>query len=269
MSCMPYFFFWQRKERKKKEKPQGIGIFDRYPTITVVNKKYDVHSVRGLHCTWLVPRTRASSDGVDDSDSEEWIHLKRVYVDITSCNTVGFDRLVKSQEGLETEVGPRINLVVHFFCNQAFVWCLAGIDYEMPELGSDGLVLGIRTLSVKPHCCHTLARDGQGPSKPLKEIVPEKEPISVIDLSNDESIGLEMAPVASGIGLGTSIKEDHREPTSDSERIPELERVTPAAAGDMGTCHYHHYFGVGSGSMTSVATICGVSSRLRPLDSRL
>ncbi|KAI5683457.1 hypothetical protein M9H77_04685 [Catharanthus roseus] len=25
----------------------------------------------------------------------------------------------------------------------------------MPELGSDGLVLGIRTLSVEPHCCIT------------------------------------------------------------------------------------------------------------------
>ncbi|KAI5683617.1 hypothetical protein M9H77_04845 [Catharanthus roseus] len=44
----------------------------------------------------------------------------------------------------------------------------------MPELGSDGLVLGIRTLSVEPHCCITcyfkfgvLARDGQGPNKPL------------------------------------------------------------------------------------------------------
>ncbi|KAI5654231.1 hypothetical protein M9H77_31418 [Catharanthus roseus] len=25
----------------------------------------------------------------------------------------------------------------------------------MPELGSDGLVLGLRTLSVEPHCCIT------------------------------------------------------------------------------------------------------------------
>ncbi|KAI5661821.1 hypothetical protein M9H77_21144 [Catharanthus roseus] len=28
-------------------------------------------------CTWLVSRTRASSDGVDNLDSREWIHLKR------------------------------------------------------------------------------------------------------------------------------------------------------------------------------------------------
>ncbi|KAI5677734.1 hypothetical protein M9H77_08684 [Catharanthus roseus] len=40
----------------------------------------------------------------------------------------------------------------------------------------------------------------------LREIVPEREPISVIDLFDDESIeGPEMAPVAPGIGLGTSI----------------------------------------------------------------
>ncbi|KAI5662670.1 hypothetical protein M9H77_21993 [Catharanthus roseus] len=91
---------------------------------------------------WLVPSTRASSDGVDDSDSGEWIHLKRgidikgcgqsVYVDTASCSAVGFE--------LDNKIGPRAYL------------CLAGIDYEKPELGSDGLVLGIRTLSVEPHC---------------------------------------------------------------------------------------------------------------------
>ncbi|KAI5654808.1 hypothetical protein M9H77_31995 [Catharanthus roseus] len=47
-----------------------------------------VGSVRGLHCTWLVPRTRASSDGVDDSDSRKWIHLKRG-VDREGCGPIG------------------------------------------------------------------------------------------------------------------------------------------------------------------------------------
>ncbi|KAI5649815.1 hypothetical protein M9H77_35820 [Catharanthus roseus] len=47
--------------------------------------------------------------------------------------------------------------------------------------------------------------------------------------------GPEMAPVAPGIGLGTSIEEDPSEPTSDSEMTPEPERVAPAAIGDMGT----------------------------------
>ncbi|KAI5668272.1 hypothetical protein M9H77_18125 [Catharanthus roseus] len=70
----------------------------------------------------------------------------------------------------------------------------------------------------------------------LREIVPERELIPVIDLSDDESVeGPEMAPVAPGIGLGTSIEEDHSEPTLDSEMPPEAERAAPAAAGDMST----------------------------------
>ncbi|KAI5655025.1 hypothetical protein M9H77_32212 [Catharanthus roseus] len=49
----------------------------------------------------------------------------------------------------------------------------------------------------------------------LKEIIPEREPIPVIDFSDDESVeGPEMAPVvAPGIGPGTSIEED---PSSQS-----------------------------------------------------
>ncbi|KAI5657819.1 hypothetical protein M9H77_26612 [Catharanthus roseus] len=44
-----------------------------------VNSGHDLvfGSVRELHCTWLVPHTRASSDGIDVSDSGEWIYLKR------------------------------------------------------------------------------------------------------------------------------------------------------------------------------------------------
>ncbi|KAI5668331.1 hypothetical protein M9H77_18184 [Catharanthus roseus] len=47
-----------------------------------------------------------------------------------------------------------------------------------------------------------------------REIVPERESISVIDLSNSESVE---RPVASGIGLGASIEEDPSEPKSDVE----------------------------------------------------
>ncbi|KAI5680649.1 hypothetical protein M9H77_01876 [Catharanthus roseus] len=65
----------------------------------------------------------------------------------------------------------------------------------------------------------------------LREIVPKREPFLVIDLSDDELVeGPEMAPVAPGIGLGTSIEEDPSEPTSDSEMMPELEGVVPADA---------------------------------------
>ncbi|KAI5662215.1 hypothetical protein M9H77_21538 [Catharanthus roseus] len=31
---------------------------------------------------------------------------------------------------------------VRLFGNRVHVWCLAGIDYKMPELGSDDLVMG-------------------------------------------------------------------------------------------------------------------------------
>ncbi|KAI5663827.1 hypothetical protein M9H77_23150 [Catharanthus roseus] len=40
---------------------------------------------------------------------------------------------------------------VRLFCNRALVWCFAGIDYKMLELGFDGIVLGIRTLPMEPH----------------------------------------------------------------------------------------------------------------------
>ncbi|KAI5683441.1 hypothetical protein M9H77_04669 [Catharanthus roseus] len=70
----------------------------------------------------------------------------------------------------------------------------------------------------------------------LREIIPEREPILVIDLSDDDSVeGSEMAPVAPGIGPGTSIEEDPSEPTSDSEITPEPEQRAPAVTGSMGT----------------------------------
>ncbi|KAI5671849.1 hypothetical protein M9H77_12213 [Catharanthus roseus] len=69
----------------------------------------------------------------------------------------------------------------------------------------------------------------------LREIIPEREPIPVIDLFDDESVeGPEIAPVAPRIGPGTSIEEDPSEPTSDSEMMPEPERGAPAVTGSMG-----------------------------------
>ncbi|KAI5676674.1 hypothetical protein M9H77_07624 [Catharanthus roseus] len=55
-----------------------------------VNSDYDLvfGSIRGFYCTWLVPCTRASSDGMDVSDSGEWIHLKRG-VDRGGCSLIG------------------------------------------------------------------------------------------------------------------------------------------------------------------------------------
>lgn len=37
-----------------------------------------------------------------------------------------------------------------FFGNRALVWCLVDIDYEMPELGSNDLVLGSRLCPWSP-----------------------------------------------------------------------------------------------------------------------
>ncbi|KAI5681103.1 hypothetical protein M9H77_02330 [Catharanthus roseus] len=85
----------------------------------------------------------------------------------------------------------------------------------------------------------------------LREIVPEREPIPVINLSDDESVeGPEMASVAPGIGLGKSIEEDPSEPTSDSEMMPELEGVAPTDAE--GTTTF-----IAGGSPLSVSPICG------------
>ncbi|KAI5664322.1 hypothetical protein M9H77_23645 [Catharanthus roseus] len=210
-------------------------------------------SLRGLHCMWLVPRRRASFDGMDDSDWGEWIHLKRG-VDCGGC-------------------GPRAELG-----SGLCPWSPTVALHDLLNLGRRSCANVSRfaqtsQLRLKPSC--RLARDGQGPSKPLKayklvprgtqmsylaavdlvaelgasqdyvviissysikEIVPKREPILVIDLSDDESVeGLEMAPVAPGIGLGTSIEEDPSEPTSNSEMTPEPKRVAPAAAWDMGT----------------------------------
>ncbi|KAI5683859.1 hypothetical protein M9H77_05087 [Catharanthus roseus] len=107
--------------------------------------------VRGLRFTWLVSHTRASSNGVDDSDSGEWIHLKKG-VDSRGCGPIGLrGHYIMLCCGVRPPSGN--DMGVRLFCNQALVWCLAGIDYEMPKLGCDGLVLGIQTLSVEPHCC--------------------------------------------------------------------------------------------------------------------
>ncbi|KAI5666896.1 hypothetical protein M9H77_16749 [Catharanthus roseus] len=87
--------------------------------------------VSGLHCTWLVSRTRVSSDEVD------------------GFLTLRVDPLKEARSTLRA--WPKCAVV----CNRALVLCLAGIDYEMLELGSDGLVLGIQTLTVEPQCCIT------------------------------------------------------------------------------------------------------------------
>ncbi|KAI5663573.1 hypothetical protein M9H77_22896 [Catharanthus roseus] len=96
-------------------------------------------------------------------DSGEWIHLKKGVVPWrawpnrsmwTPHHALRWDGcLVESQEGLETKVGPRADLVIlgeRLFGNRVLVWCLAGIDYEIPEFNSDYLVVGSEPYPLSP-----------------------------------------------------------------------------------------------------------------------
>ncbi|KAI5672536.1 hypothetical protein M9H77_12900 [Catharanthus roseus] len=158
------------------------------------------YRVRGLHCIWLVPRTRASSDGVDDSNLGEWIYLKR---GISS----GWSGAQQATEVLSQEFwikSPR----------GTYVYVLSFYTRSVCKMTHPSHRWTYRegTLSDEP----SRTTSSSSSSYSLREIVPEREPISVIDLSDDESVERpEMAPVAPGIELGTSIKEDLSEPTSD------------------------------------------------------
>ncbi|KAI5656416.1 hypothetical protein M9H77_25209 [Catharanthus roseus] len=107
---------------------------------------------------------------------------------------------------------------------------------QMSYLAAVDLVAGLGVSQVEGTLVDEPSRTTSSSSYSLKEIVPQREPILVIDLSDDESVkGPEMATVAQGIGLETSIEEDPSEPTSDSKRTPESERVAPVPTRDMGT----------------------------------
>ncbi|KAI5681608.1 hypothetical protein M9H77_02836 [Catharanthus roseus] len=98
--------------------------------------------VSRLHCTWLVPRTKASSNDVD------------------GFLTLRVDPLEDGRSTLRAWPnrylrGHRIMLcggtvAYAVVCNRALVRYLAGIDYEVPELSSDGLVLGSRLCPWSP-----------------------------------------------------------------------------------------------------------------------
>ncbi|KAI5682477.1 hypothetical protein M9H77_03705 [Catharanthus roseus] len=144
--------------------------------------------IRELHCTWLVPHTRASSDGIDVSDSGEWIYLKRG-VDRGGCGPIslrgqhimlcgGVGRLVESQEGLETKVIPRADLVavpricslflpmiwrVRLFGNRLLIWCLAGVEAALMCLDS----LRLPSFARNPHVgsCISVVKINSGRSE--------------------------------------------------------------------------------------------------------
>ncbi|KAI5654905.1 hypothetical protein M9H77_32092 [Catharanthus roseus] len=62
--------------------------------------------VSGLHCTWLVPRTKASSDDVDG-----FLTLRVDPLEEGRSTLRAWPNRGESQEGLKTEVGPRADLV--------------------------------------------------------------------------------------------------------------------------------------------------------------
>ncbi|KAI5650161.1 hypothetical protein M9H77_36166 [Catharanthus roseus] len=142
--------------------------------------------VRGLHCTWLVPRMRASSVGVDDSDSGEWIHLKRGVV--------------------PWRAWPN-----------RFTWT------TQHALQWDGCLWRARRglkLRLEAALVSESSETSPSSSYSLREIVPERDPIPVIDLSDSETVE---GPVVQG------------QADSNAGILPEPERVAPVDAEGMDT----------------------------------
>ncbi|KAI5675761.1 hypothetical protein M9H77_06711 [Catharanthus roseus] len=90
-------------------------------------------------------------------------------------------RLAESQEGFETKIGLRADLVgaprsiawdlyewrVRLLWDRALVRFLVGIDYKMPELVANDLVMGSGLCPWSPTVALHLTQDDQRRSKPL------------------------------------------------------------------------------------------------------
>ncbi|KAI5666216.1 hypothetical protein M9H77_16069 [Catharanthus roseus] len=188
--------------------------------------------VIGLHCTWLVPHTRASSDDVDGflilkvDPLEEGRRPRRVWPNWSTWRQSGGARHRGWSQGRP----------------DAALMCLDSL--RLPSCAQNPHVGGIRASRFDTRRTYREGTLVDEPSRTtsssssysLREIVPEREPIPMIDLSDDELVeGPKMEPVALGIGLGTSIEEDPSEPMSDSEMTPEPEREAPTVTGGVGT----------------------------------
>ncbi|KAI5649479.1 hypothetical protein M9H77_35484 [Catharanthus roseus] len=197
--------------------------------------------VSGLHCTRLVPRTRASFDDADEfltlrvDPLEEGRRLRRVWLNRSMWTPHHALRLARNGQGSSKPL--KVRGITGGIRASRFDTRFETLDFRQ--------AVRVNYLNFKmAHPSHRWTyREGTLVGEPsrtmssssssysLREIVPEREPILVIDLSDDESVeGSEMAPVALGIGLRTSIEEDHSEPKSDSEMKPEPEGVAPADA---------------------------------------
>ncbi|KAI5680188.1 hypothetical protein M9H77_01415 [Catharanthus roseus] len=94
-----------------------------------------------------------------------------------------------------------------FVIDRSYVFWLV-FDYEMPELSSDGLVLGIRTLSVEPHSALMCLDSLRLPScarNPHKEITTAHTHV--------DSLSVRISLERSGVPQATECREARRCPT--------------------------------------------------------
>ncbi|KAI5673103.1 hypothetical protein M9H77_13467 [Catharanthus roseus] len=145
----------------------------------------------------------------------------------------------RAQQATKTRIVCKVSFYVVMVLFYSGAYNLVPRGTQMPYSAIVDLVAGLGASQMAHPSLRWTYREGTLVDEPsrttsssssysLREIVPEREPIPVIDLSDDESVeGPEMAPVAPGIGFGTSI-EEASEPTSDSEMRPEPQREAPA-----------------------------------------
>ncbi|KAI5677396.1 hypothetical protein M9H77_08346 [Catharanthus roseus] len=115
--------------------------------------------VSGLHCTWLVPCTRSSFGDVDGFLTLRVHPLEEGH----STLRAWANRYLRGHRVMLCRGTPDVftyYMGMRLFVNRALVWCLAGVDYEMPELGSGDMVIGSRLCLWSPtialHVCLSL-----------------------------------------------------------------------------------------------------------------
>ncbi|KAI5663733.1 hypothetical protein M9H77_23056 [Catharanthus roseus] len=241
------------------------------------------------------PRTRASSDGVDDLDSGEWIHLKRG-VNCGGCSPIGVRghrimlyggfRLSSEESGgtrhrgwsqgrpsrpcpLNSIVALHVSLhsgvEVALMCLDSLrlpnrtrnpysssstnivkikvlprgwalvffrTYSLVPRGTQIPYSAAVDLVAGLRVSQVPFDFSGSTNPKGALVSESnwtslsslfsLREIVPERDPVPIIDLSDNETLeGL----VVQGVEHGVSIEEDSSEAEFDARMLPKPEGV--------------------------------------------
>ncbi|KAI5668976.1 hypothetical protein M9H77_18829 [Catharanthus roseus] len=75
----------------------------------------------------------------------EWYYVRH-----RTMRCDGTTTLWRVKEGLEIKVGLKVDLVVRWLWKLVLVRCLAGIDYEMPELIYNDLIMGSRFYPWSP-----------------------------------------------------------------------------------------------------------------------